>query len=418
MSQSGVIDIVQNTPAIPTSFVTDSGVATPAGNVLNVLGGIDITTSGAGNTITISSTGSFAETLTGNTGGPISPTGGNFNIVTANSTVKFAGAGSTLTEDFGLSNILIGSSGPSIGAAIQNVGVGSLVLNAVTSGIQNTILGYASGRFITTGTNNVCIGDNSFSDVTCLNPINNVSIGSSCLSTLSTGTNNTALGFSSLSKIITGNRNIAVGSGSASNYVNSESSNILLSSAGVASENNTIRIGAQGSSDGQQNRFFAAGITGVTVAASAPVAVDSNGQLSSLGFGTSTQVLTSNGAGVSPTWQTLVIPAAFTWNNITASQALAVNNGYFCVSPGGAISLSLPATSSVGQVIEVSLNGATSFTITQAANQQISLGNVNTTLGVGGSLASTQQGDTIKLVCRTANLLWVVTSVIGNPTIV
>ncbi len=31
--------------------------------------------------------------------------------------------------------------------------------------------------------------------------------------------------------------------------------------------------------------------------------VDSNGQFSDLGFGTSTQVFTSNGPGVSPTWQ-------------------------------------------------------------------------------------------------------------------
>jgi hypothetical protein len=82
------------------------------------------------------------------------------------------------------------------------------------------------------------------------------------------------------------------------------------------------------------------------------------------------------------------------------------------------LSLSLPATSAVGNVIEVSLDGATSFTITQGAGQQIRLGNVATTAGVGGSLASTQQGDSVRLVCRTANLLWNVLSSMGNPTIV
>jgi len=40
-------------PNIPTSFVTDSGIAVPAANILNVLGDGRATTSGAGNTLTI-----------------------------------------------------------------------------------------------------------------------------------------------------------------------------------------------------------------------------------------------------------------------------------------------------------------------------------------------------------------------------
>ena len=40
-------------PAVPTQFTTDSGIAVPAGNNLNVFGGTGATTSGAGSTITI-----------------------------------------------------------------------------------------------------------------------------------------------------------------------------------------------------------------------------------------------------------------------------------------------------------------------------------------------------------------------------
>jgi len=107
-----------------------------------------------------------------------------------------------------------------------------------------------------------------------------------------------------------------------------------------------------------------------------------------------------------------------TWNTISASQALVVGNGYFCVAPGGALSLPLPAVSALGDGIEIILNGATSFTITQGAGQSVRLGNVASTAGVGGSVSSTQQGDAIKLVCMTANLVWVVASSEGNFTII
>ncbi len=40
-------------PSVAQSYVTDSGIAIPAANILNVFGGSGITTSGAGNTITI-----------------------------------------------------------------------------------------------------------------------------------------------------------------------------------------------------------------------------------------------------------------------------------------------------------------------------------------------------------------------------
>ena len=109
----------------------------------------------------------------------------------------------------------------------------------------------------------------------------------------------------------------------------------------------------------------------------------------------------------------------FTWSTITASQTLAVNHGYFCISAGGALVLPLPAASAVGDTIEVCLDGATSWQVTQGAGQQIRLGNLQTTSGAGGSLASTAQGDSIRLVCSVANLKWNVASgPIGNITVV
>jgi hypothetical protein len=106
------------------------------------------------------------------------------------------------------------------------------------------------------------------------------------------------------------------------------------------------------------------------------------------------------------------------WNFVSSNQNMTTDNQYMCIAPGGALTLALPATSTKGDEIEVSLNGATSWQITQAAGQQIYIGDSNTTLGVGGSLTSTKQGDSLRAVCVVDNLKWTVLSSFGNITIV
>lgn len=107
-----------------------------------------------------------------------------------------------------------------------------------------------------------------------------------------------------------------------------------------------------------------------------------------------------------------------TWQTITASQTLVKNHGYICISAGGALALALPTTASstIGDIIEVTLDGATSWSITQAASQQIRFGSTQTTSGATGSLASLAQGDTIRMVYQ-ATGKWNVLSSIGNLTV-
>lgn len=124
---------------------------------------------------------------------------------------------------------------------------------------------------------------------------------------------------------------------------------------------------------------------------SADFSIDANGYVS------------LNGSGIT-LWQTTSVNVA----------NMSVNRGYICIAPGGALTLGLPTTSALGDELEITLDGATSFQITQGAGQQIRMGNQQTTAGAAGSLTTTAQGDTLRLVCQTANLKWNVLSTMGN----
>ncbi len=132
-------------------------------------------------------------------------------------------------------------------------------------------------------------------------------------------------------------------------------------------------------------------------------------------------VIGGGGATTSGSGNTITVTAesSFIWSTITASQILVANNGYFCISPGGALTLALPSVGStvIGQEIKVTLDGATSFQITQAASQQIHIGSSNTTTGAGGSITTTASGDTIHLVAQSSTR-WNAISWVGSLTVV
>lgn len=108
-----------------------------------------------------------------------------------------------------------------------------------------------------------------------------------------------------------------------------------------------------------------------------------------------------------------------TWTVVTGtSQSAAVNNGYIA-NNAGLVTVTLPATSAVGDTVAVTgINNATGWKVAQNAGNQIFFGNTSTTAGTGGSLASTATRDTVYLVCMTANATWNVVTSIGNITVV
>jgi hypothetical protein len=96
---------------------------------------------------------------------------------------------------------------------------------------------------------------------------------------------------------------------------------------------------------------------------------------------------------------------------------MAVNNGYIA-NNAGLVTLTLPDTAALGSIIEVVGKGAGGWKIAQNAGETIHFGNINTTTGTGGSLASTATYDAIRCVCTIANTDWTVLSVQGVITVV
>jgi hypothetical protein len=100
-------------------------------------------------------------------------------------------------------------------------------------------------------------------------------------------------------------------------------------------------------------------------------------------------------------------PLGLSFNTVsTATQAMTTNNIYFVNYGGGLSTLTLPAASSAGDVLYIMGSSASGWSIAQAAGQQITIGDAQTTVGVGGSLASTNRYDSLQLICTSANTLW------------
>ena len=105
-------------------------------------------------------------------------------------------------------------------------------------------------------------------------------------------------------------------------------------------------------------------------------------------------------------------------DEVGSSVTMAVNTGYTSDDGASLVTFTLPATASIGDMVEINGKGAGLYSIAQASGQIIHFGGLTTTTGTGGSVSSTLAFDCIKLRCSTANTTWVVVSAIGNFTVV
>jgi ATP-dependent protease HslVU (ClpYQ) peptidase subunit len=105
------------------------------------------------------------------------------------------------------------------------------------------------------------------------------------------------------------------------------------------------------------------------------------------------------------------------WVNQTTSVTMAIDTSYFANS-ASLVTFTLPATCAQGVEFAVAGVGSGGWKIAQAASQFINFGNVVTTTGTGGSLASSNQYDVVYLVCTAANTQFSVLGSVGNLTYV
>ena len=149
---SQIYKSVSSAPSVPTSFVTDSGTATPAADILNVVtpgsGTQGIMTSGAGSTITITLT----DTMMTGTAQTIGATNANLTpviaLATSNSVANIRAniAGYAKTAGLALGGEIIG--------AVRNVG-GVLTILQTSDLTQNndSLLSPWTASFSLSGTN-------------------------------------------------------------------------------------------------------------------------------------------------------------------------------------------------------------------------------------------------------------------------
>ena len=378
---------LDNTVSVSGSITAATGLTATAGGItatgtsnINITGSA-ITTLGTGGTGAVhigNATGNTAVTGTFTATGTIATSGGDFSLPATTSTVgSITQAGNPLIHTFGgNSNFFAGTfAGNFTLTGNQNTGVGRTSLESTTTGSNNVAMGYLSGEHLTTGGSNTASGATS-------------------LSTATSGASNTAIGFQALTALATGSFNAAFGNQAGANYTGSETSNILILNTGTAAESNVIRIGTQGTGNGQQNTCFIAGIVGNTVAT--PQLVTVNTATGQLGV--------TSASGV-------------TWQVVTGATPLVEGNGYF-VNGSSKLQFTLPAAAAVGDTFEIAvLNTAVGgWQINQHASQFIIANGAGfttatvTTTGTGGNVATTTSGGflNVTLICAIANTAFVI----------
>ncbi len=160
MSQSGILKVADAIlPGdVPTTFVTDSGIATPIAHIIDILGSGGATTSAVGNVITITVAPNFTWQVVTSASNPISLAANNGYIAKGAGVVQFVlPAASAIGDTFrivGYGNLwtLAQNAGQSItiGFITSTIGVGGSVSASMISDSLELVTVTANQEFYET----------------------------------------------------------------------------------------------------------------------------------------------------------------------------------------------------------------------------------------------------------------------------
>ena len=127
--------------------------------------------------------------------------------------------------------------------------------------------------------------------------------------------------------------------------------------------------------------------------------------MSNIGTGTVGQVLTGNGAGITPSFQAFTPATLIPWTSEAVSFSAAANNGYICTA---ALTATLPLAPGNGSVISIIVD--TTGTVVIQANTLQFIRINGSTSSAGGTSTSTARGNAVTLVYNSADLTWLAQS--------
>lgn len=376
---SGTINL-ESAAAIPTKFNTDAGQAIPAAGILRINGGDNVSTSGALNVVTVRVSGTTDHTVqVGNgTGSLTSIAAGTTGQLLVGATGANPAFGSIAYGDFSFSNLTA--------ATPRSLNVSNVDANAAsTSDVRISVApaggdGMVSWEVQGTGFYSAGVDNSVAGDPWVLSNSSSPSGGNPLISSTSTG-------------VLTLFNDLDVTEGGTGVST--------LTSHGILMGNGAGDIQATGEPGNGQ------------------ILIGKTGDFPQLaGLTPGPGIAITSGAG---TITVGAIGGGLSWTTKAANDNFVVNNGYIAIAPGGALVFTLPSLSSVGSMIGITLDGATSFGIAQGATQTVRIGGAVTTGGAGTKVVSTSIGDTLLLLCTVAGTgigdgAWNAVSAIGNFT--
>lgn len=364
-------------------------------------------TPGAGTlSLQVSGGSSVGKTITGDTGGALSPTTGNWNILGGSSAagstpVSTSGSVSTLTVNVQKSQAIASTDATKIG--LCNFSSAEFAVDA------NGFVTLAGGSLAIDS-----IKPNSGTD-----PI--VPDANGLMSILGSGSITTVGSLNTETIELTGltNHAVLVGAGTATitKVGPTATAGQILQSAG-SSADPVFSTATYPSTTSASEILYSSSanvVAGITTANNGVLITSTLGVPSILANGTTGQVLTAT-TGSPPSWAPASGGGGIQWTLITADQTAAINNCYIC-DKGTVLTLTIPSVAPVGSVIGVmNINIAAGTKVLSANPGQLIMGTSLATANTG-SFTSINLGDSLVMVCTVANQTWYCYSVVGNWTV-